>query len=58
VKLSKFLPPNSADVFVKLEYYNTTGSYKDRMVLAIIEEAERRGTRFTRKFDDHVLPFT
>ena len=43
VKLSKFLPPNSADVYVKLEYYNPTGSYKDRMALAIIEEAERRG---------------
>jgi cysteine synthase len=44
VKLSKVPAPNSADVYVKLEYYNPTGSYKDRMALAIIEEAERRGS--------------
>lgn len=31
------------DVFVKLEYYDPTGSYKDRMALSIIEEAEKRG---------------
>ena len=36
--------PDSADVYVKLEYYNPTGSYKDRMALAMIEEAEKRGT--------------
>lgn len=30
-------------VFVKLEYYNPTGSYKDRMALAMIEEAEKEG---------------
>jgi len=28
---------------VKLEYFNPTGSYKDRMAKSIIEEAERRG---------------
>ena len=33
----------SADVLVKLEYYNPTGSYKDRMALAMIEGAEARG---------------
>jgi cysteine synthase len=43
VKLAKLNPPNSADVYVKLEYYNPTGSYKDRMALAMIEEAEKRG---------------
>ncbi|MDE3059209.1 MAG: cysteine synthase family protein [Bacteroidota bacterium] len=43
VKLNKIVPPNSADVYVKLEYYNPTGSYKDRMALAMIEEAEKRG---------------
>lgn len=32
-----------AEVLVKLEYYNPTGSYKDRMALAMIEGAERRG---------------
>ena len=44
VKLQKVVPSNSADVLVKLEYFNPTGSYKDRMALAMIEEAEKRGT--------------
>ncbi len=43
VQLQKIVPETSADVFVKLEYYNPTGSYKDRMALAMIEEAEKRG---------------
>jgi len=43
VKLSKIVPPGCADVYVKLEYFNPTGSYKDRMALAIIEGAELRG---------------
>jgi cysteine synthase A len=43
VRLNKVVPPDSADILVKLEYYNPTGSYKDRMALAMIEEAEQRG---------------
>ncbi|MGI8581189.1 MAG: PLP-dependent cysteine synthase family protein [Chitinophagaceae bacterium] len=43
VKLSKIVPENCADIYVKLEYFNPTGSYKDRMALAIIEAAEARG---------------
>ena len=43
VQLSKVVPPDSASVFVKLEWFNPTGSYKDRMALAMIEEAEKRG---------------
>jgi cysteine synthase len=43
VRLRKVLPPGSAEVFVKLEWFNPTGSYKDRMALAMIEEAEKRG---------------
>lgn len=43
VKLQKIVPSDSAEVWVKLEYFNPTGSYKDRMALAMIEEAERRG---------------
>ena len=43
VSLRKVLPSASADVLVKLEYLNPTGSYKDRMALAMIEEAEARG---------------
>src|SRR5436309_10617025 len=43
VRLRKLVPPGSADVLVKLEFYNPTGSYKDRMALAMIEGAEARG---------------
>jgi cysteine synthase len=43
VRLRRVVPPQSADVLVKLEFYNPTGSYKDRMALAMIEGAERRG---------------
>jgi len=43
VRLGRVVPPGSADVLVKLEYFNPTGSYKDRMALAMIEEAEKRG---------------
>lgn len=43
VRLQKVVPPGSAEVLVKLEYFNPTGSYKDRMALSMIEEAEARG---------------
>jgi cysteine synthase A len=43
VRLRRLVPPDSAEVFVKLEYYSPTGSYKDRMALAMIEGAEARG---------------
>jgi cysteine synthase A len=43
VRLQKLVSADSADVLVKLEYTNPTGSYKDRMALAMIEEAEKRG---------------
>lgn len=43
VQLRRIAPPDAARVFLKLEYYNPTGSYKDRMALAIVEGAERRG---------------
>jgi len=44
VTLNKIVPPHSGQVLVKLEYFSPTGSYKDRMALAMIEEAEARGT--------------
>jgi cysteine synthase len=44
VRLSRIVPKGAADVWVKLEYYNPTGSYKDRMALSMIERAEQRGT--------------
>src|SRR5437763_926505 len=43
VRLKRLAPRGGADVFVKLEYFNPTGSYKDRMALAMIEGAEARG---------------
>jgi len=43
VKLNNIVPDDSADIYIKLEYFNPTGSYKDRMALSIIENAERRG---------------
>lgn len=44
VRLTKLPRSESADVWVKLEGANPTGSYKDRMALAMIEGAERRGS--------------
>ena len=43
VKLRRLAPPSGAEVFVKLEYISPTGSYKDRLALAMITGAERRG---------------
>ncbi len=43
VRLSTLAPPGAAEVWVKLEAANPTGSYKDRMALAMIEGAEQRG---------------
>ncbi|MCX8159904.1 MAG: cysteine synthase family protein [Candidatus Saccharicenans sp.] len=43
VRLKKVVPEGAAQVYVKLEYYNPTGSYKDRLALAMLEEAEKRG---------------
>lgn len=44
VKLSRVVPEGIADIYVKIEGGNPTGSYKDRMALAKIEAAEKRGT--------------
>ena len=43
VRLTRIVEPGMADVWVKLEAANPTGSYKDRMALAMIEGAERAG---------------
>ncbi len=43
VRLRKVVPDGSAQVLVKVEGGNPTGSYKDRMALAMIEGAERSG---------------
>src|SRR2546426_12779677 len=43
VRLHALAPPNRAELWVKLEYLNPTGSMKDRMALSMIEGAERDG---------------
>jgi cysteine synthase len=43
VRLHRCVPANGAELWLKLEYRNPTGSMKDRMALAMIEGAERDG---------------
>ena len=43
IKLRHIPGKGCADIYLKLEYLNPTGSYKDRMALAMISEAERKG---------------
>jgi cysteine synthase A len=43
VRLRKLAPEGGAELWVKLEYLNPTGSMKDRMALSMIEGAERDG---------------
>jgi cysteine synthase A len=43
VRLERLVEPGMAEVWVKIESGNPTGSYKDRMALAMIEGAERDG---------------
>src|SRR5439155_6962605 len=43
VQLRRIVGPASAGIVAKLEFFNPTASYKDRMALAMIEGAEARG---------------
>jgi len=43
VRLQKVVPSNGAQVFVKLEWENPTGSMKDRMAQAVISQPEADG---------------
>ena len=43
LRLTRCAPTNGAELWLKLEYLNPTGSLKDRMALAMIEGAEREG---------------
>ena len=38
------LAPDGVTIYVKCEFFNPLGSVKDRLAIAIIEDAERRGT--------------
>ena len=44
VKLNKVVGEDSADFYVKLEFYNPGSSVKDRIALAMIEKAEKDGS--------------
>jgi cysteine synthase len=55
VKLNKLAEGLGANVFAKLEFFNPTGSYKDRMALAMIEGAEQAGLL---KQGDTVVEYT
>jgi len=43
VKINRLAPPN-VTMYVKCEFFNPLSSVKDRLAIAIIEDAERRGT--------------
>lgn len=44
VKLNRLVDEDSAEVYLKLEYMNPGSSVKDRIALAMIEDAEAKGT--------------
>lgn len=43
VRLKTFEPKNGAEIWIKLEGGNPTGSYKDRMALSVLSQALKRG---------------
>jgi cysteine synthase len=44
VRLRRCVPANGAELWLKLEYRNPTGSMKDRMALAMIEAPSGTGS--------------
>ena len=42
VRLNRLAPPGST-IYVKIEFFNPGGSVKDRLAIAMIDDAERRG---------------
>src|SRR5687767_1878604 len=55
IELRSILPPGSARVIAKLESANPTGSMKDRMAKAVIENTAKRGSI---KHGDTVVEYT
>ncbi len=43
VKIAKISGRDAAELFVKLEFFNPTGSVKDRIALSMVEDAELKG---------------
>ena len=55
VRLTRLVPDNAAEVWVKLEGGNPTGSYKDRVAISVLTGALNRGEV---KPGDTVVEFT
>lgn len=55
IKLERLAEPGCAEIYVKYEGANPTGSMKDRMALSMVEGAERRGQL---KPGDKVMDYT
>ena len=55
VRLRRVMPSNGANVLVKLEWENPTGSMKDRMAQAVISQAEQDGRL---KSEDTIVEYT
>src|SRR5215831_4132777 len=55
VRLHKIVPARCAEIYVKLEWENPTGSMKDRMARAVITRAEEDGRL---KPGDTVIEYT
>ncbi|WP_194287449.1 cysteine synthase A [Gracilibacillus oryzae] len=43
VKLNRTADPEGAEIYLKLEYFNPGSSVKDRIALAMVEDAEEKG---------------
>ncbi|HDR4464578.1 cysteine synthase A [Bacillus cereus group sp. MYBK249-1] len=52
VKLNRIVESDSADIYLKLEFMNPGSSVKDRIALAMIEDAEKKGLL---KEDDTII---
>ena len=55
IRLTNVVPKNSAEVWVKYEGNNPTGSYKDRVALGVIKKAMARGDL---KAGDRICEYT
>ena len=54
-KLNNIVPKHSAEVWVKREGLNPTGSYKDRMAVSVLSKAMERGDI---KRGDNIVEYT
>ena len=52
IRINRLLPPEAATVFAKCEFFNPLKSVKDRIGLAMVEDAERSG-RLTK--ETHII---